>query len=135
MDEENNFADVIESICKNDNRYKKAAYYFIRQALDYTVREAAKDKTKTRSKHGHHVSGKQLLDGIREFGLNQFGPLTLTVFHHWGVTRCEDFGEIVFNLVDTGVLGKTEDDKQEDFSATYDFHDAFEKPFLPKSSS
>jgi len=53
-----------------------------------------------------HVSGQQLLEGIRDLSLQQFGPLAKTVLEHWGVTRCEDFGDIVFNMVDAGLLGR-----------------------------
>ena len=78
-----------------------------------------------------HVSGRELLEGIREFGLAQFGPMTLPVFEAWGIHRGEDFGEIVFNLVDHGFLNKTKQDSRNDFQGAYDFHDAFRKPFLP----
>lgn len=130
QEEENSFAEVVKKICERDPRFQSGAYYFLRQALDYTVRQASSKKKPT-TERGHHVSGAQLLEGIREFALSQFGPLTLTVLHHWGVEKCADFGEIVFNLVESGVLGKTEDDKRSDFTELYSFHDAFEKPFKP----
>ena len=79
------------------------------------------------------MSGQQLLEGIREFALRQYGPMAITVLDEWGVRRCEDFGEIVFNLVDHGhgLFGKTETDSREDFKGGYDFEEAFKKPFLP----
>ena len=78
-----------------------------------------------------HVTGQELLEGIRGYALTQFGPMVELVFAEWGVHRCEDFGEIVFNMVDIGLLGKTEQDSREDFQNGYNFHDAFRKPFLP----
>ena len=57
--------------------------------------------------------------------------MTLTVLEEWGIKCCEDFGEIVFNMVENKLLAKTEQDSREDFRNGYDFHDAFRKPFLP----
>jgi uncharacterized repeat protein (TIGR04138 family) len=65
------------------------------------------------------------------FALQEFGPIAGTVLKTWGVTRTEDFGEIVFNLVNRGLLGKTDEDRKEDFSNGYDFRTAFVTPFLP----
>ena len=75
------------------------------------------------------MSGKELLEGIREYAAQQFGPLAPTVFRSWGVRRTEDFGEIVFNLVESGLLGKTESDSREDFADGFDFDQAFDGPF------
>ncbi len=61
------------------------------------------------------MSGKELLEGIREYALNEFGPMTLALLREWGIHACEDFGNIVFNLVEHGVLAKTEEDTREDF--------------------
>ncbi len=122
------FSEVIQLIRKDDGRFEKGAYYFVRQALDHTVKNLKKQESERKN---NHVSGQELLQGIRDYALEQFGPLAMTVFIHWGIRRCEDFGDIVFSLVEYGVLGKTEDDKLEDFSGGYDFGDAFVKPFLP----
>ena len=123
-----NFDEVIERIYEEDQRFEKGAYYFVRQALDYTL-QSLREKGNQRS--SNHVSGGELLDGIRRFALQQYGPMTVTLFKHWGVTCCEDFGDIVFNLVDRQVLGKTKNDKKQDFTRGYSFEEAFEDPFLP----
>lgn len=123
-----NFEEVVEQICKDDQRFEKGAYYFVRQALDYTLKSLLK---KGNLRSNNHVSGGQLLEGIRRFALQQYGPMTVTLFKHWGVTSCEDFGDIVFNLVDRKVLGKTKNDKKQDFTTGYSFKEAFEAPFLP----
>jgi uncharacterized repeat protein (TIGR04138 family) len=60
--------------------------------------------------------------------------MALTVLNSWGVRNTGDFGEIVFNLVETGKLGKTDEDKKEDFTNGYDFHEVFARPFLPASA-
>ena len=124
------FNEVVDLICKEDPRYDKKAYTFIRQGLDHTVKEIKKKDTgKTRG--SQHVTGAELLDGLRVFALDQYGPLTKTVLNSWGIKRCTDFGEIVFNLIEYNVFSKTESDRREDFVDLYSFDDAFVKPFLP----
>jgi len=111
---------VLDKILEKDPRYAPDAYKFLLEALDYT--------TEKLGRHGH-VSGQELLDGIRLYGLEQFGPMARLVFEHWGVRTCEDFGEIVFNLIDAGILGKSEEDSKEDFKGGYDFREAFDKGY------
>lgn len=121
------FKEVLDEIVQRDPRYDKQAYLFMREALDYTQKAVAK-----KNRRGiRHVKGKELLEGIREYALDQFGPMTLDVLHEWGIFQCEDFGEIVFNLVDHDLLRKTEEDTREDFQGGYDFYEAFQKPFIP----
>ena len=91
-----NFEEEIEKILARDPRYHRDAYNFLREALDHTQ----KSVTKAAKGEPRHVSGQELLDGIREFALAQYGPMALTVLEEWGVRRCEDFGEIVFSLVE-----------------------------------
>ena len=122
------FEEAIEQIAAQDLRYNREAYFFLREALDHTHKITGKPQKKNEVRH---VSGQELLKGIREYALQQFGPMTLTVLEEWGIKCCEDFGEIVFNMVDTKLLAKTEQDSREDFRNGYDFHEAFRKPFLP----
>ena len=122
------FEEAIEQIAARDQRYHREAYFFLREALDHTQKMIGKVPKKNEVRH---VSGQELLNGIREYALQQFGPMTLTVLEEWGIKCCMDFGEIVFNMVETKLLAKTEQDSREDFKNGYDFHDAFRKPFLP----
>jgi uncharacterized repeat protein (TIGR04138 family) len=122
-----NFEEVVQRILKKDPRYHGDAYQFLREALDHTQKIVGKQsKSEVR-----HVSGRELLEGIREYDLAQFGPMAVSVFEEWGIRRCEDFGELVFNLVESELLSKTETDSREDFKGGYDFYEAFRKPFLP----
>ena len=82
-------------------------------------------------RQSQHVSGRELLEGLARFALDQYGPLAKTVLESWGVHRCTDFGEIVFNLIEYRVFSKTESDRREDFADIFDFDDAFVKPFRP----
>ena len=125
------FSEIIDLIHKEDGRFDKKAYFFIRQGLDHTLKEIKK-KDPARTQKSNHVSGGELLDGLRMYALDQFGPLTKTVLNSWGITHCRDFGDIVFNLIEYNVLSKTDGDKREDFTDLYDFNEAFEKPFQPE---
>jgi uncharacterized repeat protein (TIGR04138 family) len=123
------FEKALDEVCAKDSRYARDAYLFLREALDHTRKIVAKDGRGRR----RHVSGQELLDGIREFALAQFGPMSITVLHEWGVRTGADFGEIVFNLIDAGWLAKTKEDSRADFEGGYNFDEAFRQPFLPRS--
>mgnify|MGYP000344304032 CR=1 FL=1 len=124
------FQRVIEAILKDDNRYAVGAYVFVRMGLDYTVKEFGKD---SQGAGASHVTAAQLLEGLRKFGLETFGPMMSVLLKEWNVKSCSDFGQIVFNMIKVGEMSKTQEDKIEDFDGVYDFYDAFERPFLPKS--
>ncbi|WP_309397269.1 Minf_1886 family protein [Cerasicoccus maritimus] len=123
------FDEVVGLIRKEDSRYEVGAYHFVRLGLDHTIKNLKDDP----DRETRHVSGQELLSGIRDYALEQYGPMSYTLLTHWGLKRCEDFGDIVFNLVEWGVLGKTENDQREDFADGYDFREAFLLPFEPKS--
>jgi len=127
--QELNFDHTLELIRAKDSRYEADAYHFVREALEHTQKQV----TRQNRSQPRHVSGQELLEGIRDFALSQFGPMAIMVFEEWGVKNCEDFGEIVFNMVEIGLLGKTETDSRADFQKGYDFETAFRKPFLPTS--
>jgi uncharacterized repeat protein (TIGR04138 family) len=125
--QEINFDEAVDLIIAKDTRFARDAYTFVREALDFTQKLAGKEARGPI----RHVSGQELLGGIRQFALQQFGPMTATVFEEWGVKGCRDFGEIVFNMVEIGLLAKTDKDTRADFQNGYDFTDAFRKPFWP----
>ncbi len=126
-----NFEEMLETIVARDPRFTADAYHFIREALDHTQKLVAKTPKGTT----RHVTGPELLDGIRQYALGLYGPMTQTVFADWGIRCCDDFGDIVFNLVEAGLLSKTQKDSREDFKGGYDFDDAFRKPFLPSGKT
>ena len=122
-----NFEDALKKIVAVDARYHRDAYLFMREALEHTQRAIGKPKRD----EIRHVSGRELLEGIRAFAIEQFGPMAEMVFCEWGVRSCEDFGEIVFVMIEHNLLAKTDRDSREDFKGGYDFHDAFRKPYIP----
>ena len=121
------FAEALESIVANSPRYHRDGYIFLRDALDFTTTQQKKIKGVS----VRHVTGPELLDGVRQYALKEFGPMVITVFDSWGIQSCEDIGHMVFNLIGVGVFGKTEEDSIKDFKNVYDFEEAFVRPFAP----
>src|SRR5579859_7329677 len=96
--QEVSFEDALEIITLKDPRYPREAYLFVREALDHTQRLLAREK-----QGGiRHVSGQELLGGIKDYASTQFGPMAMMVLQEWGIHSCQDFGELVFNMVETG---------------------------------
>lgn len=120
------FEAAVSRSVASDARYQPQAYDFVRDALHIAVKRfcAGDDK--------QHVSGQQLLDGVRDHALKEYGPMALTMLNLWGLRRGVDVGNIVYNLIQVGYFGKSEGDSLEDFDGGYDFDEAFTEPFLPK---
>ncbi|MDD5084569.1 MAG: hypothetical protein PHE61_00825 [Candidatus Omnitrophica bacterium] len=118
MEEIQKLLGKLHSIIESDSKYKLEAYTFILGALEDTMRRLDKPR---------HVTGKELCEGIRRYGLEQFGPLARTVFEHWGVRETMDFGHIVFSLVDAGLMSKNENDSINDFKDIFSFDEAFDR--------
>jgi len=121
------FEEAVERSFKLDPRYQPGAYDFVREALHMAV------KKYRGGDEMQHVSGKELLEGVREHALKEFGPMALTVLNQWGLHKGIDVGNIVYNLITVGYFGKNDGDSLEDFDGGYKFEDAFTQPFLPKS--
>ncbi|MEK7448925.1 MAG: Minf_1886 family protein [Planctomycetota bacterium] len=115
--------DPLESVLKKDNRYAREAYAFVFESLEFTLNKIGERR---------HVTGPELLDGLRQLAINKFGMLAKMVFNHWGVYKTDDFGEIVFNLVETGLMGKTKDDSRKDFQDVFIFDEVFDIKFVMK---
>ena len=123
------FTEAVELIIDSDPRYTREAYLFLRDALDQTVK-----LRKRQLGEGGHVTGPQLCEGIRLFAIKQYGPMVPTVLEYWGVKKTDDFGAMVWNLIELGVFGKTPTDSIDDFKDVFTFHDAFVVPYLPDSA-
>jgi uncharacterized repeat protein (TIGR04138 family) len=117
---QNELVARLDEILMSDSRYKLEAYVFVINALDYTM---------SRLKRRGHVTGPELLDGIRHLAKREFGPMARSVLENWGITRTADFGEIVFILIGAGLFGKTEEDSIADFADVYDFADVFDDQY------
>src|SRR6266478_173562 len=124
------FSEVVEQINEKDPRYAKEAYIFLKEALEFTIKQKRRGKTEA----GSHVNAGELLDGFRQLALKEFGPMVMTVLEYWGVRSSFDVGQMVFNLIGAGVFGKTESDSVEDFHRALDFRAAFVAPFEARRS-
>jgi len=116
MEWKRDFYKEVEAIFAKDNRYKPDVYEFVFQALRFTQGKLQKEG---------HLTGEELSRGLRNFAIEQYGPLAMTVLNHWGVFKTQDFGNIVFNMIDGRLLAKTETDRIDDFTDVYDFKEAF----------
>ncbi|MCK9588612.1 MAG: Minf_1886 family protein [Terrimicrobiaceae bacterium] len=119
------FQEAVEAVSRDDKRYHPEAYVFLRDSLEATL----KRRKKATKEVGGHVAAGELLDGFRIHALGEFGPMAMTVLDYWGVRCSEDVGHMVFNLVQAGVFGKTDEDTLESFGEGFDFHRAFVAPF------
>lgn len=114
----------LRGLAVKDPRYPAIAYAFVFEALEFTIRTTGRNDSKGEARH---VSGRELLEGIRAFAREEFGPLARAVLGSWNVRRTEDFGEIVFNLVEEKLLSRRDQDSKADFAGGYDFAEAFEE--------
>jgi len=119
------FYDLVEEICSKDQRYKPDAYEFLLEGLSFTQNKLKKQR---------HISGRELAAGLRDYAINQYGALALEVLSHWGINQTEDFGNIVFSLIEKKLLSKTKEDCLADFNAVYDFNAAFANVLLESMS-
>jgi uncharacterized repeat protein (TIGR04138 family) len=110
------FFDLVEKICLEDKRYKPDAYEFVLGGLSFTQKKLKKIA---------HVSGAQLACGLRDYAIDQYGALANSVLAYWGINQTQDFGNIVFNMIEKKLLAKTPEDTLGDFAAVYDFKAAF----------
>lgn len=122
------FHYAIHQAVEKDSRYHPLAYEFVRDALHVAVKHFCEGK------EDQHVTGQQVLEGVRLHALEEYGPLAQTILEEWGIQRGEDVGNIVYNLIETSYFGKNEGDSIEDFSGGYEFASAFSKPYLPSKS-
>lgn len=120
MPKEGSLAEQIRHIREKDERYQETAYTFVLEALEFTIRRIGQRR---------HLTGQELSEGIRLYAQDKFGLMARSVFQSWGVRKTDDFGEIVFNMIGEGLMGKTEQDTREHFHDVYDFKGAFDESY------
>jgi uncharacterized repeat protein (TIGR04138 family) len=114
-------ANWAAGLVAKDARYRPAAYEFLFEAIDSTRRHLSKQRD---HKVGH-VTGAELSEGFRRLAIEQFGLMARTVLSQWGIQSTADIGEMVFNLIESGDLTKTDSDSRADFKDVFDFDEAF----------
>jgi uncharacterized repeat protein (TIGR04138 family) len=122
----------LDELLQRDSRYPFEAYEFVFNALAHTQRmldrlpeddprvSGPTSKKSATGERQHHVSGPELLEGVRDLALREFGLLARTVFRMWGINATDDIGEIVFNLIDAELMSQTNEDRKSDFHNVYD---------------
>lgn len=112
-------------------KYHTDAYRFVDSALRFTQKRLDRipKSEEDFDEEAAHISGPELLDGVRELALQEFGLMTIPVFRHWGVRSTDDFGRIVFDFIERGAMRKTERDQVTDFFAVYDFDEVFDASY------
>ena len=106
----------IADVAEKDGRYRKEGFLFVLAGLEYTLSKLPKRR---------HLTGQELSRSIANYAREQYGYLALTVLNNWGMYTSMDFGEIVYLLIEDGLMSKTEGDKKEDFADVYDFETEF----------
>jgi uncharacterized repeat protein (TIGR04138 family) len=134
--------DPLSDILARDRRYRREAYDFVMQGLEYAQRKAfgiqsGDEPDDEEAEEEHHVTGQQLCEAIRDYALGLYGMTAKCVLQHWGIRTTRDIGEIVFNMIEAEQMRKTDRDRIEDFDDVYDFEEAFRPGFrltMPKPS-
>ncbi len=122
-------------------RFDADAYRFVFESLQYTQEKLQKPRglrdseSEDAEDEAAHISGQELLQGIRELALKRFGLLARTVFQTWGVGSTSDFGRIVFELVERGEMRKTDRDSLDDFVGVFDFEEALDREYRIETSA
>lgn len=119
------FEASVNQILAKETRFEAGAYFLVREALDFTIDRIAKES----DGENRHVTGKELLLGFRDYTLREYGPMSATLLHDWGLEECRHVGEIVFLFIEEGIFGKQDSDTLEDFCDVFDFQEAFTEPF------
>jgi uncharacterized repeat protein (TIGR04138 family) len=115
-------------IVARSTKYSVDAFVFVQRGLDYAVRKAHGEPTPEADPASRHVTGQFLCAALRDYAIEQYGLLARSVLRRFGIQSCEDFGRIVFAMIEAGLLQKTENDSLRDFMGVYDFAHAFSPP-------
>lgn len=109
--------EFLKPLVEKDVRYALDGYLFVRSAIEFAQIDKSPDSK--------HVSGRELIDLMRKLALDRFGAEAKAVLNSWGINRTEDFGEIIFNMVEKGLLAAHPGDSKKDFENGYNFDQVF----------
>ena len=112
--------EVFEQLRERHPRFHESAYLFVLSALQHVIQGLPDPR---------HVSGTELAEGVRDLAIERFGPMARTVLAYWGIESTRHLGEVVFALVDCGVLMREEEDRVTDFDDVFDFEEVFERNY------
>ncbi len=109
---------------KRAGPYPPEAFQFVREGLSYTAQKMHPDLDAI-SDEERHISGQVLSLGLRDFAIEQYGLLAPAVLNHWFIKRTDDFGRIVYAMIDEELMSQGANDTIEDFRGVFDFLEAF----------
>ena len=112
----------IRRLSREDGRFRAEAFVFLFESLEPAVKLAGRDDAQGSDRH---ITGQELVAGLRQEATRLFGPLAAQVWRSWGVRSTLDWGHIVFLLVDSGILSRQESDSIEDFRTDLDYEQEF----------
>ena len=128
--------DDLAGVLARDSRYAIHAYAFLFEALEYAKALKQRSLTRSRARRSkagaptRHVNGRELCEGVRDLALKQYGLMALAVLAQWGIRSTSDVGNLVFNLIASGDLEKTENDARADFDDVFDFEVALRRNYI-----
>ncbi len=127
------YEKAITTLLHRDTRYPREAYRIVTEAIQELLRRQ-EEKVRNKKATSRSINSKELAEGLREIFLEQYGPFAYTILDTLNIHTTEDFGALVFNLIEVNVFGKSEGDAPEDFIRLYDFTEAFVAPFDIKAT-
>ncbi len=119
------YSRVLQGVAEDVGIYPIDAYQFVQLGLAFTSERIHGSDCDKREIQDRHVTGQQLCEGLRDYAIDQYGMLAGAVMKHWRIENTFDFGQIVWAMVDSGLMAKREEDSLEDFRDVYDFEDVF----------
>jgi uncharacterized repeat protein (TIGR04138 family) len=128
----------IKTIFDRAGGFSPSCLPFIRDGLAHTVEMVhgqAESALIELEDEQRHVSGQQLCLGLRDYAIQRYGLMSKAVLNKWGIRNTRDFGQIIFAMVEAGLMRKTDDDTLDDFDGVYEFDEAFADPGLEPAGS
>lgn len=110
----------MDRIRLRESRYDERAYLFVLASLEFCQQRLPERR---------HLTGRELAEAARDLALARYGVLARTVLEHWGLRESADLGEVVFTLVELGLLISQPTDSKDDFVGVFDFHEAFDRDY------
>jgi len=111
---------IMDQIRLREQRFDERAYLFVLASLEHS---------QTLLTERRHIAGAELAHACRDLALQRFGVMAGLVLEHWGLKATSDIGDIVFTLVDLGLLVSQPQDSRDDFFGVFNFEDAFGREY------
>ncbi len=129
MDIAGTFQETVEQFLIEDPRYPLDAYFFVRDGFEYAVRRFQEEQASLGKNAKNTLSGAELSNGLKEFALDEFGPMAAFTLGEWNIFSTSDFGELVYNLIKMKLFSQNKGDKREDFDNLFDLQAELRRPY------